>query len=345
MQALDLAIRNFAVAEHLLHLEELFAGAAAYQPADGFSLALCAELSLPAGAALHHVKNTRAVLGAQGSVPIPSCLTAPQGLDFLLRQAVVVACSALESFVWDILRENALTVIRARGRNAHESLKKITLTLDDYLSLEGYGDPDARLRQIILRRFERGSLYDLEKLDEIMGILNVKDFWKDVTAHTGFTDKEIRTRLTDLIQRRNQIAHRADRPDEGTPHEECDSHGLRPITHAWTSARIATAKAFVQATTASVTKALARLEQIIAQKEEQQLAQQTMQKMAAPSDESAISSSQSEVPATPPLAVGDHPFRKSPVKSLAEILGWKNSTDLVAPEAAPDSQANSPETP
>src|SRR6478672_5916727 len=206
MQALDLAIRNFAVAEHLLHLEELFAGASAYQPAEGFSLALCAELSLPTGSALHHVKNTRAVMGVQGSVPVPSCLTTSQGLDFLLRQAVVVACSALESFVWDILRENALTVIRARGRNADDSLKKITLTLDDYLSLEGYGDPDARLRQIILQRFERGSLYDLEKLDEIMAILNVKDFWKDVTAHTGFTDKEIRTRLTDLIQRRNQIA-------------------------------------------------------------------------------------------------------------------------------------------
>jgi len=54
---------------------------------------------------------------------IPSCLTTEKGLDFLLRQAVVVACSALESFIWDILRENTLTVIRAKGRKADDSLK------------------------------------------------------------------------------------------------------------------------------------------------------------------------------------------------------------------------------
>lgn len=276
MQALDLAIRNFAVAEHLLHLEELFAGAAAYQPAEGFSLALCAELSLPAGAALHHVKNTRAVMGVQGSVPVPSCLTTTQGLDFMLRQAVVVSCSALESFIWDILRENALTVIKARGRKADSSLKEVTITLDDYLSLEDYDDPDERLREIILRRFERGTLYDSTKIDEVMKILTVRDFWKDVADHTGLDAKTIRGQLSDLIQRRNDIAHRADRPKDGTPPENYDPHGLRPITHAWVNTRVTTAKSFVQAASASVQNAMRELEQIITQKEEQQLAKQTM---------------------------------------------------------------------
>lgn len=276
MQALDLAIRNFAVAEHLLHLEELFAGAAAYQPAEGFSLALRAELSLPTGAALHHVKNTRAVMGVQGSVPVPSCLTTAQGLDFMLRQAVVVSCSALESFIWDVLRENALTVIKARGRKADESLKEVTITLDDYLSLEDYDDPDERLREIILKRFERGTLYDSTKIDEVMKILTVRDFWKDVADHTGLDAKTIRGQLSDLIQRRNDIAHRADRPKEGTSPENLDPHGLRPITHAWVNTRVTTAKSFVQAASASVISAMRQLEQIISQKEEQQLAKKTM---------------------------------------------------------------------
>lgn len=277
MQALDLAIRNFAVAEHLLHLQQLFAGAGVYQPGTSFAVALCTEMAVPESTALHHIKNSHAILGVHGSVTVPSCLTATQGLDILLRQAVVVSCSALESFLWDILRENALTVIRARGRKADDSLKNITLTLDDYLSLDEYPDPDERLRQIILRRFERGALYDLEKIDEIMGILNVKDFWKEVSAQTGFDAKEIRSQLGDLITRRNQIAHRADRPEDGTPLKDCDPHGLRPISHAWTSTRITTAKAFVQSASVAAEKALNQLELIIAQKEEQKLARRTLQ--------------------------------------------------------------------
>lgn len=282
MQALDLAIRNFAVAEHLLDLQELFAGAGPYQPGAMFTVALCTELNVPEGTALHHVRNAHTIIGIHGSVTVPSSLTATQGLDFLLRQAVVVGCSALESFLWDILRENALTVIRARGRKADDSLKNITLTLDDYLSLDEYPDPDERLRQIILRRFERGALYDLEKIDEIMGILTVRDFWKEIAVQTGFDQKEIRARLADLINRRNQIAHRADRPDDDTPLAECDPHGLRPISHAWTSTRITTAKAFVKSAAAAVAKALSDLELIIAQKEEQKIARQTLAKPVAP---------------------------------------------------------------
>jgi hypothetical protein len=307
MQALDLAIRNFAVAEHLLHLQELFAGAAAYQPAQGFSLALCTELALPAGSALHHVKNSRAVLGVQGSVHLPSCFSGGQGLDFLLRQAVVVSCSALESFIWDILRENALTVIKAKGRNADDSLKNITLTLDDYLSLENYTDSDERLKEVILKRFERGTLYDAAKIDEVMKILTVPDLWKDVTAHTGLPTATIRSQLTDLILRRNQIAHRADRPEDGTPPDQCDPHGLRPITFAWTNMRVSTAKAFVQAAAASVEVAMKRLQMIIEQKEEQRLAKQTMQQPAAAAASVPPAVEQSPPAQAAPVASGPPP--------------------------------------
>lgn len=278
MQALDLAIRNFAVAEHLLHLEQLFADAAQHHPSQDYVVTLCAEMQVPPGAAFHHLKNPRALIDIDGSVTVPSCLTAPKGLDFLLRQAVVVSCGALESFVWDILRENALTVIKAKGRRADATLKNITLTLDDYLSLEAYDDPDDRLRQIILNRFERGSLYDLAKVDEIVQILAVKNFWGEITAKTGIADKEMKDHLSELIQRRNKIAHRADRPDEGTPLDERDPHGLRPISRAWTNSRIATAKAFAQGTAEVVQNAIDGLDQIIGQKEEQRLARETLKR-------------------------------------------------------------------
>lgn len=278
MRAHELALQNFAIAEHLLQLHQLLRDLRGHEANQPLSLAICECLALPAGAALQHAKNSHALLSTHSAIPVPSCLTAPAGVDFLLRQAVLVSCSALESFFWDVLRENALTVVKAKGRKSDDSLKNVTLTLDDYLSLEGYANPDERLREIILKRFERGTLYDIGKLDEIAAILTVKpaDFWRQVAQRTGQSEQEIKTRLGALVNRRNDITHRADRPAEGTPPAECDAHGLRPITPGWVSTHVTTAKALVDAASSIFCAAITRLEGIIAQRDEQSLAQRTL---------------------------------------------------------------------
>src|SRR5262245_2060197 len=109
MLAYELALQNFAVAEHLLQLHELFRGLKGFEPKRNLSLAVCEELSLPAETALHHAKNEHIACSIKATVPLPSCLVADGGITFLLRQAVLVSCTALESFFWDVLRENALT--------------------------------------------------------------------------------------------------------------------------------------------------------------------------------------------------------------------------------------------
>lgn len=280
MLAYELAVQNFAVAEHLLQLHELFRGLKGFEPKRNLSLAVCEELSLPAATALHHAKNEHLTCSIKATIPLPSCLLADGGVAFLLRQSVLVACTALESYFWDVLRENALTVIRAKGRKADDTLKDITISLDDYLSLEGYEDPDVRLQQIILNRFKRGTLYDLDKIDEIAGILNVKDFWTPVSAQTGIPTKELRTRLGNLIQRRNEITHRADRPDENTKSDEIDSHGLRTMTYAWAATHVMTAKSVVAASSDVFKNAIVPLEAIISAREEQKLARKTIRSMS-----------------------------------------------------------------
>lgn len=275
MRAKDLAVQNFSIAEHLLQLHQMFRDLKPYQAGHDYVLAVCSALELPEDAAVIHARNSHMAFSAHGAVSMPSCLTAPQGMDFLLRQSVLVACSALESFFWDVLRENALTVVKAKGRRADESLRNVTLTLDDYLSLEDYSDQDERLKEIILNRFERGTLYDSSKIDEIVEILTVKNFWREVTRETGLDEADIRKRLTALIKRRNDITHRADRPKDGTSPEEIDAHGLRSMSYAWASTHVTNAKTFVIAGSDVIGRAVVQLEQIINQKEEQKLSSQT----------------------------------------------------------------------
>lgn len=279
MRAYDLAIQNFAVAEHLLNLHQLFRELQEESPDDSIRLAVCRKLKIPEDTIIREARNDNLLLLAKATAPIPASLLTPGGTNFLLRQAVVVACTSLESFFWDALRENVLTIVRARRRGADESLRKLTLTLDDYLSMEGYSDPDERLKQIILKNFERGALYDSASIEKIATVLTVRDFWKDVSNRCGMKEKEIRRQLDELINRRNQVAHRADRPDESAkPAEETDGHGLREINYAWVNQRIATARSVVEASAACFAEVLARLEQQLEQEREQQLARKTLER-------------------------------------------------------------------
>jgi hypothetical protein len=277
MSAYDLAIHNFSVTEHLLQLHELFRGLQEGKVDEPLRLAVCACFDIPEKTVLRHAKNDQVVLVAKATAPIPPSLLVEDGINFLLRQAVVVGCTALESFFWDALRENVLTIVRARKRRADESLRKLTLSLDDYLSLEGYEDPDVRLQQVILKNFERGTLYDASSIENIAKILTVKDFWAKVAAKTGNPDNEIKRHIGEIIQRRNQIAHRADRPDENADSpEEQDGHGLRAINYAWANTRVAAAKNVVSAASEIFTETIQQLEAQLAQEEEQRLARQTI---------------------------------------------------------------------
>jgi hypothetical protein len=279
MGAYDLAMQNFAVAEHLLQLYELFRGLKEEPALEDLRLIVCRRWGIPENTAIRNARNEQMFLVARASVPIPQALLIENGADFLLRQAVVVSCTALESFFWDSLRENVLTIVRARRRGADESLRELKLTLDDYLSLQNYSDPDERLKQIILKNFERGALYDTGSIEKIASILTVRDFWNGIAQRCGMNSREIRRNLDELIQRRNQITHRADRPNlDANPPEEQDCHGLRAITFPWVNTRVSTAKSMANAANECFYQALQGLEQQLARESEQELARKTLPK-------------------------------------------------------------------
>jgi hypothetical protein len=82
----------------------------------------------------------------------------------------------------------------------------------------------------------------------------------------------------DLISRRNQIAHRADRPGEN---EEADGHGLRPINLSWTNVRVQAAKTVVTAGAEVMHGTIRRLEADIQAAREQEEARRLARQTAA----------------------------------------------------------------
>lgn len=268
MEAYYLSQQNFAVAESLLQLHQLFGELQQSELSQELRLAICAQWSAPDNAAVQHLSNQRVSVLARHTAQIPPSLSIQGGLDFLLRQAVIVACTSVESYFWDVLRENVLAVVRARrARAPGKRLLEIKIALGDYMSTEQYEDPDYRLKELILKKFERGTLYNTESIDEITEILTVKNFWSEVESVCSLKAADLRTSVGELIQRRNQIAHRADRPAD--EQDEADGHGLRPITYAWTNAHVQQAKTLVSAAHEVIGRAIERLEADVQAAQEQ----------------------------------------------------------------------------
>jgi len=277
VEALTLFHQNFAVAESLVQLYQLFHGLDRCDLSKDLHLAICGHWRVPSNTIIQHASNDHVSVLARSTTRIPESLTIDGGLDFLLRQAVVVACTCIESFFWDALREHVLTIIKARRSGADEMLRNITLKLGDYISIQQYEDPDLRLRQIILNNFERGTLYDTGSIDRITQIMTVKDFWVEVQKICGEDAAHLKRLVSDLISRRNQIAHRADRPVDG---EEADGHGLRPINLPWTNMRVQAAKTVVTGGAEVVQAAIRRLDADIHAAHEQEEARRLARQAA-----------------------------------------------------------------
>jgi len=90
MQALTLFNQNFAVAESLLQLYQLFHGMKKTEMKEDLRLAICSFWGAPESTAIHPALNDRVMVLARAATPIPESLTMDGGLDFLLRETVVV---------------------------------------------------------------------------------------------------------------------------------------------------------------------------------------------------------------------------------------------------------------
>ena len=238
--------QNFAIAERLLQIYQLANGLRPSELPSNLKQTLCDFWEEPENTHIKYAVNDRIAILSRSAARFPDAQMEEGGLDFLLRQAVIMACTSLEAFLWDMVCANASTVIRLRRSRAAEELKNLTLTLEEYIALEKYDDPEQRFNKVLLKNFERKTLYDLKAIDQIANILAVHNFWDQVEKSCGEPASNLKRLISDLIARRNLIAHRADRPtDDGG--SEVNGHGLRPITFSWTNMRVQATKTLASA--------------------------------------------------------------------------------------------------
>lgn len=176
-------------------------------------------------------------------------------LSNLLRQAIVGACTALETYLPLVLRDNLPIVIEAKGRDffpadeeLKESFKDLTFSLSDTLRL--LGDPSAPLfiANKILRFTNFRYLGGSKGVHTVASLLSIKNPWQQIAKHLGQDEinlnlsadddkqpfNQLKKIIDDTTIRRNDIVHRADRPQKKNVTEQ------QEITYAWSKLAVDT---------------------------------------------------------------------------------------------------------
>jgi hypothetical protein len=148
---------------------------------------------------------------------MPASAIKRSALCNLLRQAVVTACTALETYLPTLLRNQLPEVIKLRGREfvpkdreISEQFKSLNFNLDECLRVLKSPDPLFIANKMI--SFVNFSYLSGKRGIHVTGALLGIDYpWKEIADRLRRDEEELKKTLDDAINRRNDIVHRADR--------------------------------------------------------------------------------------------------------------------------------------
>ena len=152
---------------------------------------------------------------------VPPSAIKRSALCNLLRQAVVTASTALETYLPLLLRDNLPEVIRLRGRDFvprndeafKNQFKELKFDLDEAVRI--LVDPDPLFVANKMISSLNFSYLNGRRGIHVTGVLlGLDNPWGLVARQLGRAEAELKKTLDATVKRRNDIVHRADRSQE-----------------------------------------------------------------------------------------------------------------------------------
>lgn len=152
---------------------------------------------------------------------VPPASIKRSALCNLLRQSVVTASTALETYLPILLRNNLPEVIRLRGRDFvpkndeafKNQFKELKFDLDEAVRL--LTDPDPLFVANKMISSLNFSYLNGRRGIHVTGVLLALDNpWGLIAQQLGRAEEEIKKTLDATVKRRNDIVHRADRSQD-----------------------------------------------------------------------------------------------------------------------------------
>jgi hypothetical protein len=132
----------------------------------------------------------------------------------LLRQAVVAACAALETYVADKVMEFVGQALRAN--QLPRRLREVTLTVGRWVDIENeYKRRGWGIRGVVEETIREMSSTAPSNIGKALACIGVQDWAKKVDVARNVAEGTTVGELEKLTDRRNRIAHSADRQGQG----------------------------------------------------------------------------------------------------------------------------------
>lgn len=130
----------------------------------------------------------------------------------LLRQAIVAAAAAVESYV----AEKAATYVAAALAARPDRLKEVSISLVDVMDIENrYKRRAWGYRAVLEAHLEREASADPAQIGKVFSTVGQKNLWSKVDSNRRVSKGMSEVQLRALADRRNKIAHTGDRTPTG----------------------------------------------------------------------------------------------------------------------------------
>jgi len=136
-------------------------------------------------------------------------ITVVMDLSDLLRAELVLAVSALDQFVHEVVRIGMLEVHRG-ARPPTDAFLRFGVSMENVRKANSNPGTEDWLEDEIRDRHRWQSFQSPDKIADALRLVTDLRMWEIIAAKVGETPTDLKNRLSLVIDRRNKIAHEAD---------------------------------------------------------------------------------------------------------------------------------------
>jgi len=131
-------------------------------------------------------------------------------LSDMLRAALVLAVSALDYYIHEVVRIGMLEIHRGQ-RPEPPAFSRFQISLGNARAGINAGQNiDSWLEDEIRQRHSYKSFQQPEAIADAIRLISDKKLWEEVSTNMGSPARSIKQQLNRIVDRRNKIAHEAD---------------------------------------------------------------------------------------------------------------------------------------
>jgi len=127
----------------------------------------------------------------------------------ILRSVLVLAVSALDQYVHEIVRLGMLEIYHGQRPHTSSSLK-FSVSLKSALQINIAPEDDSWLDSEVREHHSWQSFEQPDRIADAVRLISDVSLWDTVASDLGSVTTDVKQRLSLIVDRRNKIAHEAD---------------------------------------------------------------------------------------------------------------------------------------